>query len=105
MNPDELDLKEGEIVTVVNRKCVDEGWCLGELNGKRGLFPENFVRISTSSTGTSAAMSTNASTAPPILPAKPLKPVFGKSIPTTQSESPAVTTGLSFFWKVKFDAF
>ena len=24
---------------------VDEGWCEGVLNGKKGMFPDNFVQI------------------------------------------------------------
>ena len=24
---------------------MDEGWCEGTLNGKRGMFPDNFVKI------------------------------------------------------------
>ncbi|KAI6174912.1 SH3 domain-containing kinase-binding protein 1 [Aphelenchoides bicaudatus] len=96
INPDELELKEGDIITIVNRKCTDEGWCLGELNGKRGLFPENFVRIITGAgPPPSSAMSTSGSTAPPVLPAKPLKPTGG--FPKQEASSgPAVTTRTSF---------
>lgn len=44
-----------------------------------GLFPENFVRISPVGSGPppSSTMPTNGSTAPPVLPAKPLKPASG----------------------------
>ena len=38
---DELNLKVGDVVTGI--KKVDAGWWEGELNGKRGMFPENFV--------------------------------------------------------------
>ena len=24
---------------------MDEGWCEGTLNGKRGMFPDNFVQL------------------------------------------------------------
>ena len=40
---DELTLAVGDIVT--NIEQLDEGWWEGELHGKRGLFPENFVEI------------------------------------------------------------
>lgn len=40
---DELALKVGDIVKKV--VVVDEGWAEGELNGKRGMFPDNFVEI------------------------------------------------------------
>lgn len=38
---DELDLKVGDVI--ISIKKVDAGWWEGELNGKRGMFPENFV--------------------------------------------------------------
>ena len=39
--PDELRLKVGEIVK--NIEIQDGGWWEGEVNGVRGMFPENFV--------------------------------------------------------------
>ncbi|XP_053351356.1 SH3 domain-containing protein 21 [Clarias gariepinus] len=42
---DELDLKKGDIVTIINKASGDEGWWEGELNGRRGFFPDNFVMI------------------------------------------------------------
>lgn len=38
---DELVLEVGDIIT--NITDVDVGWCEGELNGKKGMFPDNFV--------------------------------------------------------------
>ena len=38
---DELALEVGDIIT--NIVDVDFGWCEGELNGKKGVFPNNFV--------------------------------------------------------------
>ena len=38
---DELSLEVGDIVK--NIVDVDLGWCEGELNGKKGMFPNNFV--------------------------------------------------------------
>jgi len=40
---DELSLKTGEIIENVKR--MDGGWWEGTLNGKRGVFPDNFVKI------------------------------------------------------------
>ena len=40
---DELSLKVGDIVTNVDK--TDGGWWEGELNGKRGVFPDNFVKV------------------------------------------------------------
>uniref|UniRef100_A0A3B4BPM4 Osteoclast-stimulating factor 1 n=1 Tax=Pygocentrus nattereri TaxID=42514 RepID=A0A3B4BPM4_PYGNA len=44
-NEDELSIKEGDIITIVNKDCADAGWWLGELNGKQGVFPDNFVKL------------------------------------------------------------
>lgn len=40
---DELTLKTGDIIT--NVITVVDGWCEGTLNGKRGMFPDNFVKV------------------------------------------------------------
>ncbi len=44
--PDELNLKKGDIITKIQTN--DGGWWEGTLSkdGKRGLFPDNFVRVS-----------------------------------------------------------
>jgi len=44
-NASELDLKENEIVTLL--KQVDENWFEGEVNGKSGFFPTNYVEVIT----------------------------------------------------------
>ena len=38
---DELTLKEGDFIRNIEKK--EDGWWEGELHGKRGMFPENFV--------------------------------------------------------------
>ena len=38
---DELTLHVGDIIQ--NCMIVEKGWMQGELNGKRGVFPDNFV--------------------------------------------------------------
>ncbi|XP_067674614.1 SH3 domain-containing kinase-binding protein 1-like isoform X3 [Haliotis asinina] len=43
--PDELSLKEGETISVLDTKLEDEGWWKGEVNGKVGVFPDNFVEL------------------------------------------------------------
>jgi len=42
--PDELTLKVGDKITCV--RMQDGGWWEGELRGKRGVFPDNFVKVS-----------------------------------------------------------
>ena len=41
--PDELNLKVGDVVTKVER--MEGGWWRGDLAGKRGMFPDNFVKV------------------------------------------------------------
>lgn len=44
VNEDELTLSEGDIVTILSKEAPDRGWWRGELNGRVGLFPDNFVQ-------------------------------------------------------------
>lgn len=44
-NEDELSLKEGDIITLISKDGQDLGWWKGELNGKIGVFPDNFVAV------------------------------------------------------------
>jgi hypothetical protein len=41
MRKDDLSFKEGDTIFVVNKR--PSGWWLGELNGKQGLIPSNYV--------------------------------------------------------------
>ncbi|XP_017826633.3 CD2-associated protein isoform X7 [Callithrix jacchus] len=46
-NEDELTFKEGEIIHLISKETGEAGWWKGELNGKEGVFPDNFaVQIS-----------------------------------------------------------
>lgn len=40
---DELSLKKGDVI--LNVVKVQEGWCQGMLNDKKGMFPDNFVKV------------------------------------------------------------
>ncbi|CCD73445.2 SH3 domain-containing protein [Caenorhabditis elegans] len=43
---DELALKEIDmLINITNKNCGDAGWFEGELHGKKGLFPDNFVEL------------------------------------------------------------
>uniref|UniRef100_A0A4W5NRF7 Osteoclast-stimulating factor 1 n=1 Tax=Hucho hucho TaxID=62062 RepID=A0A4W5NRF7_9TELE len=44
-NEDELSIKEGEIISIINRDCADAGWWMGEVGGRKGVFPDNFVKL------------------------------------------------------------
>ncbi|CAC5402749.1 CD2-associated protein,SH3 domain-containing kinase-binding protein 1 [Mytilus coruscus] len=41
--PDELSIKAGQIIK--NVLIEDGGWWEGELDGKKGMFPDNFVKV------------------------------------------------------------
>ncbi|KAM7390164.1 hypothetical protein PAMA_008373 [Pampus argenteus] len=44
-NEDELSIKEGEIINIVTKDCPDAGWWMGEIGGRQGVFPDNFVKL------------------------------------------------------------
>ncbi|XP_030254350.1 SH3 domain-containing kinase-binding protein 1 isoform X5 [Sparus aurata] len=44
-NEDELSIKEGEIVNIITKECADAGWWMGEIGGRQGVFPDNFVKL------------------------------------------------------------
>lgn len=46
LHEDELTLRPGEVIKNV-RYIEEDGWMEGDLNGKRGLFPDNFVKVRT----------------------------------------------------------
>ncbi|XP_042288787.1 intersectin-1 isoform X6 [Thunnus maccoyii] len=44
-NDDELAFMKGQVITVLNKDDCD--WWKGELNGREGLFPSNYVKLTT----------------------------------------------------------
>ena len=44
-NPDELYLNVGDVIVVLDQNLEDMGWWKGDLNGKIGVFPDNFVEL------------------------------------------------------------
>ena len=40
---DELSIRPGDIISDVIKQ--DGGWWEGTLNGKKGVFPDNFVKV------------------------------------------------------------
>ncbi|KAH8332759.1 hypothetical protein KR074_010010, partial [Drosophila pseudoananassae] len=54
-NDDELELKVDDIITVITTELPDKGWWKGELRGKVGVFPDNFVKMMAPSEGDTAA--------------------------------------------------
>ncbi|XP_059897013.1 CD2-associated protein isoform X1 [Gadus macrocephalus] len=44
LHEDELTLRPGDVIVGVRRVEEEGGWMEGELDGRRGLFPDNFVK-------------------------------------------------------------
>ena len=44
-NDDELSFSAGDIIRVITKDYVDEGWWKGEFKGKVGVFPDNFCTV------------------------------------------------------------
>ena len=64
VNDDELSLKEGQTINIVTKDVEDKGWWKGEVDGRVGVFPDNFVKLITSaggSNGGTPAKKTNSS--------------------------------------------
>jgi hypothetical protein len=91
---DEIDLIENSTVTVLDKHCVDDGWYFGEYQGKRGVFPSNFVQLIDRPANTTAPP-----TPPPVKPPKPNMP-SNKEFPrtsltsTTDSKTKSADTSL-----------
>lgn len=82
---DELTFKRHDIIEVLGQDEEDDGWYIGILNGKKGLFPNNYVQFQEKAAASSAAQqpapSAAASTAKsaPTLPDYVLTSTFEKS--------------------------
>lgn len=50
-NDDELELKVDDIIAVISTELPDKGWWKGEIRGKVGVFPDNFVKMLAPSEG------------------------------------------------------
>ncbi|XP_064080025.1 SH3 domain-containing kinase-binding protein 1-like isoform X7 [Macrobrachium nipponense] len=78
---DELELKEGDVITVLCKELEDKGWWRGELNGRVGVFPDNFVEL----------ISVEETAKPP-RPEKPAAVLKKGSSPTSSADSTPTST-------------
>ncbi|XP_035899257.1 CD2-associated protein-like [Anopheles stephensi] len=60
-NEDELKLVEGDIITILSKELPDKGWWKGELRGRVGVFPDNFVSLLPPEGGKSSSAHISAS--------------------------------------------
>uniref|UniRef100_A0A0K0DDY7 SH3 domain-containing protein n=1 Tax=Angiostrongylus cantonensis TaxID=6313 RepID=A0A0K0DDY7_ANGCA len=111
---DELRLGEiGQLITIIRKDCGDAGWFEGEINGRRGLFPDNFVELVQVPINTQSGMIYHppppqhvkvvakppmvnpVGMVPPAVPAKPLKQKLSDSSMSINGSSvltPSTTT-------------
>ncbi|XP_049585955.1 SH3 domain-containing protein 21 isoform X1 [Syngnathus scovelli] len=88
---DELDLKIGDVVVILRKETEDDGWWEGELNGRCGFFPDNFVMV----IPPMDSLKAGNNSLPPArnikkeVPEKTESPAMDKSAPTkTKDEKP-----------------
>ncbi|KAM4713199.1 CD2-associated protein isoform 2-T2 [Anableps anableps] len=86
-NEDELSLKEGEVVHILSKDTGEPGWWRGEVGGREGVFPNNFV----SDAEKEAAPSRGSvkSLAKPEIEEKPRKPPPPSKTPASKPELPS----------------
>lgn len=78
---DELELREGDIITVLCKELEDKGWWKGELAGNVGVFPDNFVELLSSE-----------EVAKPPRPEKPAAVLAKKGSPSSSADSTPTST-------------
>ncbi|CAG5134177.1 unnamed protein product, partial [Candidula unifasciata] len=91
--PDELSLVEGQIVRILEKELEDEGWWKGELHGKVGVFPDNFVELLPNEEPSKAKKppAPAASTKQAVLPKLPEKSSFDADEKIkTESQPPSI---------------
>ncbi|XP_028652643.1 CD2-associated protein isoform X1 [Erpetoichthys calabaricus] len=87
-NEDELSLKEGDIIRILSKVTGEPGWWKGEINGKEGVFPDNFVTMATEAERDAANSKASIKLSPkPEIEDKPKKPPPPKS-PAIKPEIP-----------------
>lgn len=74
-NEDELTLEEGQIVQVISKEVEDKGWWKGEVDGRTGVFPDNFVKL------------VSAAAPEEVKEKKPLRPPINPGLLTKKSVS------------------
>lgn len=96
VNEDELKLSEGDVVTLLSKELPDKGWWKGELRGRIGVFPDNFVTLLPSESELTSELNRDLIEFVLFLATSPAKerperpPVGTKTIITTNSSSTTI---------------
>jgi len=77
---DELTFKRNELIEVIGVDDEDEGWYKGRLNGREGLFPNNYVHFLEDAPAAATKAAPTAPTPPPTAPT-PLPAAPGPTLP------------------------
>ncbi|MEQ2270781.1 hypothetical protein XENORESO_012694 [Xenotaenia resolanae] len=89
-NEDELSLKEGEIVHILSKDTGEPGWWRGEVGGKDGVFPNNFVTVVMDAEKEAAPSRGSVKLLPkPEMEEKPRKPPPPTKTPASKPELPS----------------
>ncbi|XP_052447668.1 CD2-associated protein-like isoform X1 [Carassius gibelio] len=90
-NQDELDLKEGDIIHILSKDTGEPGWWRGEINGREGVFPDNFVApLPETGKETLPSKGFVKASAKPEPEEKPKKPPPPSKTPALKPEAPSV---------------
>ncbi|KAL1253907.1 hypothetical protein QQF64_016136, partial [Cirrhinus molitorella] len=90
-NQDELDLKEGEIIHILSKDTGEPGWWRGEINGREGVFPDNFViPVAETDKETLASKGSIKASSKQEPEEKPKKPPPPSKTPVPKPEAPGV---------------
>ncbi|XP_026737432.1 SH3 domain-containing kinase-binding protein 1-like isoform X2 [Trichoplusia ni] len=92
VNEDELTLSEGDIVTIVSKEAPDRGWWRGELHGRVGLFPDNFVQLLPA---VATDLEEKKPDRPPPTKTTPIYPILNKYSEKTASVKELTTSKIS----------
>lgn len=96
---DELSFRKNDIITLLSTDGGDPGWWKGELNGKVGVFPDNFVTriaddsksVSSEAPSTSTVIINNYKSKD--IPSKPVeKPAAAMPAAVTVNAAPSLTS-------------
>ncbi|XP_015206248.1 CD2-associated protein isoform X1 [Lepisosteus oculatus] len=88
-NEDELSLKEGDIILILNKSTGEPGWWKGELHGKEGVFPDNFVAVISEAEKDAATSKVPSKLSPSQDDDKPKKPPPPAKISAPKPEVPS----------------